>query len=68
MESYKRRVKLLGRYKIGAKKRESSGFTCDPDVLKDARAKAGKVPLSSIIEWLLQKWVTGEIVMQEGAT
>jgi hypothetical protein len=43
----------LGRSPIGAKKKEHTGFSIDPDVLTEARKNANKIPLSSIVESLL---------------
>jgi hypothetical protein len=53
----------MPRVPIGHKKRESTGFSCDPDVLKDARVKAGRASLSSIIEDLLKQWLAGTVTL-----
>lgn len=42
-----------------------SAFTLrvERDLIKDAKKKAGIVPISRIIRILLKKWITGEIAI-----
>jgi len=61
---YRKRLRYLPKYKVGAIKRETQSFTCDPTILKSAKDKAGRLKsFSAIIEALLDGWVKGLYVI-----
>ncbi len=62
---YRKRYKYLPRYLIGAKKRVTSGFTINPDILAEFIAKVGPGrSRSAILEALIDGYNKGTYVIQ----
>lgn len=47
----------------GRKRMSAFTLRVEKDLIKDAKKKAGIVPISRIIRILLKKWLTGEITI-----
>lgn len=47
----------------GSKRMSAFTLRVEKDLIKDAKKKAGIVPISRIIRILLKKWLTGEITI-----